>query len=813
MNNSIQFLKKTVAAFAVAFLLGSTALAQAVLPTSWNFDVDPPAGWSESLGGTSTAYRYSTGQVGQACRLDGDAEYVLVQFAEEPGTLSYYIKGQNSGGAWQGVFTVEQSATGADGSYTTLRTWTNADLGTASYTMYSDSPSPTTRYIRFFYTDKISGHNIALDEITLAAPVAGTAQEINVQLAGTNIPTGFSTVVGNAASSEFTIQNLGSATTLNINSIVLSGADAGQFSLTGIPTSVAANGSEVFNLLFDGQGSGSKYATITISNDDTSEGTYVINVQAIAGSLATEPTAQPTSLSFTGVNAWDFNVGFTAATAEKYIMLRKTGSAVTSAPADASTYVKGDWIGDAQVVYIGDAAVMNARNIEASTDYHFAVFAFNGPTGYENYLTTSPLTGSTTTNGPSIGATYSGVDNTSAQVVSQINAAMNPANYFQIFYSNYISTLINEFYVKDTSIAGVALNAVECEYSGVNYTYASGFQFWSEAGPGEISREHTFPQSWMPTYLDAGFDDSPEVSDLHNLLPVLQEECNAVRSNYPYGDVTGTVTSSFLDTKLGNNANGQRVYEPRDQIKGDVARAMMYHSLKNNSATNDFSFPEQISLTIQYGQNEYAIKQWHFNDLPDNGEIARNEYIKSKQNNRNAFIDSVAFPCYVRFSNLSKWAPQFTQSNGVLTSIDPGVSYQWYKDGEEIEGATQQTYTATVNGQYALEVQQFTQCPAFTSPAVNVTLIGVDEVNIPALDFTTFPNPTENEFNVVMDLPTSSRVDIKIIDAQGRVVSTLNKSGVQGRNTFNINEGLSSGIYFVEVSAIDSLGRQRIVIK
>jgi len=812
MNNSIQFLKKTVAAFAVSFLMSSIGLAQAVLPTSWSFDSDPPAGWSESLGGTSTLYRYATGQAGQACRLDGDNEFVLVQFAEEPGNISYYVKGQNSGGAWQGVFTVQESPTGMDGSYTTLRTWTNADLPTASFVQYTDSPSPTTRYIRFYYTDKISGHNFALDEISLAAPVAGTAQEINVQLEGTNIPTGFSAITGNAASSGFTIQNLGSVTILTISSITLSGPDAAQFSLSNVPTSVAANGSAVFNLLFDGMGAGSKYASITISNDDASEGTYVINAEAIAGNLASEPMTQPTALAFTGVNAWDFNVGFNAAAgAEKYIMLRRKGAAVSSVPTDGITYVKGQWIGNAQVVYIGNASVINARSIEASTSYHFAVFALNGPAGYENYLTATPLSGSTITNGPTIGSIYSGVNNTSAQVVSQINAAMNPGDYFQIFYSNYISTLINEFYVKDTAVAGVALNAVECHYSGYNHTYPSGFQFWSDGGPGELSREHCFPQSWMPTFLDAGFDDSPEVSDLHNLLPVLQEECNAVRSNFPYGDVTGTITTSYLDTKLGNSTLGQKVYEPRDQIKGDVARAIMYHSLKNNTASNDFSFPEEISLTIQYGQNEYLVKSWHFNDLPDNAEIARNEYIETKQNNRNAFIDSIAFPCYVRFTNLTKWVPQFTQSNGVLTSSEPGVSYQWYKDGLEIAGATQQTYTTTGGGQYALEVQQFNQCPAIISPAL--TIVGVDELNVPALDFMTFPNPTESEFNIVMDLPKSSKVDIKIFDAQGRIVNTISKFGVQGRNTFNINEDLSSGIYFVEVSAMESLGRQRIVIK
>jgi len=83
------------------------ANAQAVLPTSWDFDAATPTGWTESLG--SSAPRYSTGFVGSACRLDATGDYVVIEFAEEPGEVAYAIKGQNTGGTWQGTFTVEES--------------------------------------------------------------------------------------------------------------------------------------------------------------------------------------------------------------------------------------------------------------------------------------------------------------------------------------------------------------------------------------------------------------------------------------------------------------------------------------------------------------------------------------------------------------------------------------------------------------------------------------------------------------------------------------------------------------------------------
>ncbi|MEN9524250.1 MAG: hypothetical protein RL536_319, partial [Candidatus Parcubacteria bacterium] len=69
-----------------AFAVSVMGYAQAVLPTSWNFDDATPTGWTESLGGSNT--RYTNGMVGQACRLDQTNDYVQIYFAEEAGALS-----------------------------------------------------------------------------------------------------------------------------------------------------------------------------------------------------------------------------------------------------------------------------------------------------------------------------------------------------------------------------------------------------------------------------------------------------------------------------------------------------------------------------------------------------------------------------------------------------------------------------------------------------------------------------------------------------------------------------------------------------
>ena len=97
---------------------------------------------------------------------------------------------------------------------------------------------------------------------------------------------------------------------------------------------------------------------------------------------------------------------------------------------------------------------------------------------------------------------------------------------------------------------------------------------------------------------------------------------------------------------MGTDINGKTVFEPRDQHKGNAARAIMYQALCYNSINgNNWALPST--------QDQMILKDWHFQDPPDNWEIARNDYVESLQNNRNPFIDSIDYVCYIDFSNMT----------------------------------------------------------------------------------------------------------------------------------------------------------------
>jgi len=77
----------------------------------------------------------------------------------------------------------------------------------------------------------------------------------------------------------FTIDNTVGTADLTITSIVLSGTNATDFAISSIPATVTAGNTGAFMVTFTPGASGARTATITINNNDCSEGTYNFTVQ------------------------------------------------------------------------------------------------------------------------------------------------------------------------------------------------------------------------------------------------------------------------------------------------------------------------------------------------------------------------------------------------------------------------------------------------------------------------------------------------------------------------------------------------------
>ena len=481
-----------------------------------------------------------------------------------------------------------------------------------------------------------ANHQLIPRDLEDIFPYVAPAKEINIKMDGNDVLNNGTYVVGNSSTTTITVENTGSEP-LNVTGVYLSGANATDFSTDLTSTIIAPLSSQDYTLNFSPSTIGSMFATLVIDNDDSDENPYNINLQAFGtDNLATEPSINTSSLVFNTIEAYTLNGTYQDASADGYLVLWKNGSPITEEPQDGTSYLRGDYVGDAKVAYVGSGTSVTPRGVIANQNYYFKVFAFNGSNGFENYRTSDPAEGQVTSLGAQIGNYYSGISSTSSTLLADLNALINPHNYISYFL--YKTTIMSQFEVKDTTNGQ---SYVTCCYSGENKVFNDPFD-WSD---NDYSREHTYAHSWMGTF-PADNPEQEEYADQHNLYPANLPNANSPRSNLPLEDIAGDVVFNYLEGSVGYNDNNQLVYEPRASHKGNAARAIFYMATcYTGNGGNNWAVP--------INQSAASLVNWHFNDLPDNYEIARHEYIYNLQNNRNPYIDSVDYACYIDFSNMS----------------------------------------------------------------------------------------------------------------------------------------------------------------
>ncbi len=614
---------------ALVFAMGSL-VAQTTLPTSWDFNgiATPPTGWSYDLG-TSGSQIYTSGvyvNTSPALRMDGTGEYLQVFFASDPGNFVYYIAGTGTG-TWQGTVLVQESVNGT--AFTTVRTYNNGDVP-SSTRLDSVTLNRASRYVRVTLSSKTSGFNLAIDDATVRKAPPSNSAGIEVSYANTVQINGNTLQTGNVTIIPVSIKNTGLTSKLYITNVAISGVDAANFTPSFINDSIDAGTSKTLNIAFAPSGAdGDKKCQISIANNDAVDNNFILNIYAIKGSLASEPSMVGASAAASNKKTYQMLYTITNPTPPQgYIILRTIG-APSLLPQDGVTYAKGGSLGNSKIINVGVDNELLIKELVANTNYTFTAYAYNGYGAFLNYSNTA--IGLLENTGPgAIGNYYTGISSTDNTLITKLFTKINP--HFQVFYSNYASSIINNFYERDTTNSK---KVITCSYSGYNYIYNPPFVF------DTISREHVYPYSWM-SETDQGL---PNYSDLHNLHPTHQDKANAVRSNYPLANVK-TVSFQFLDGKFGQDSTGAFAYEPRDEQKGACVRSMMYMLSCYNTVN---SKPWLLHNT----QSEALLKQWHQNFPPTNFEIARNDYIFNIQQNRNPFIDSPQLACYINFKTMT----------------------------------------------------------------------------------------------------------------------------------------------------------------
>ena len=112
------------------------------------------------------------------------------------------------------------------------------------------------------------------------------------------------------------------------------------------------------------------------------------------------PASQPTALVFGSITTSSIAGSFTAtAAADEYLVVRSTSASLSSNPVDGIVYNAGSSLGGGTVVYRGALNNFSATGLTSGTAYNFFIFSLKSTScsGGPKYLTSGPLTGSTST--------------------------------------------------------------------------------------------------------------------------------------------------------------------------------------------------------------------------------------------------------------------------------------------------------------------------------------------------------------------------------------------------------------------------------
>ncbi|MDQ1770077.1 T9SS type A sorting domain-containing protein [Labilibaculum sp. A4] len=152
--------------------------------------------------------------------------------------------------------------------------------------------------------------------------------------------------------------------------------------------------------------------------------------------------------------------------------------------------------------------------------------------------------------------------------------------------------------------------------------------------PDSWNREHI----WAKSHGDFGTERGAG-TDIHHLR-ACDRSVNTDRSN-KFFDNGGTVHSEAAECKFDGDS-----WEPRDAVKGDIARMILYMAVcyegengdPDLEMTNDMTY-SMVNYSAPFFGKLSTLLVWNTQDPVDEAEKARNEKVYTIQGNRNPFID------------------------------------------------------------------------------------------------------------------------------------------------------------------------------
>lgn len=289
-------------------------------------------------------------------------------------------------------------------------------------------------------------------------------------------------------------------------------------------------------------------------------------------------------------------------------------------------------------------------------------------------------------------------------------------NGYAGLYTTYQTSDRDYFYEND----GTILDMYSENPTGIDpYNYSAGTtqRCGNYSTEGDCyNREHIIPQSVFNS-------NAPMVSDAHFITPT-DGKVNGMRSNYPHGTVGTATWVSKNGSKLGSSAvagYSGTVFEPIDAFKGDIARMYFYFATRyeNNVASYSYAMFDSSSEQVFTTPFLNMLLTWNAQDPVDAREIARNNAIYARQNNRNPYIDHPEYVQAVWNPIADTQAPTAASSLAVTGTTSSTVSLSWIAGTDNVAVTNYDVYmngvlktsvsglTATITGLLASTTYSF----------------------------------------------------------------------------------------------------------
>lgn len=278
----------------------------------------------------------------------------------------------------------------------------------------------------------------------------------------------------------------------------------------------------------------------------------------------------------------------------------------------------------------------------------------------------------------------------------------NASSYDNLFTA-YASTDRDYYYENDGSLLDIySENPTGSETS---YNISNDECGGNITGEGQCyNREHLFPQGFFNNS-----DALPMISDIHTVVPT-DGFVNNGRSNYPFGIVSNTNTSYANGSKWGTGNNygyTNRVFEPIDEFKGDIARALLYFAVRYEDNWNDngWEAPDASPYNPLNGTSDQFYETWFINTMLDwhaadpvsQRELDRNDEAYNFQGNANPFVNHPEYAALIWNPVPDTQAPSDPTNLVASNPTDNSINLSWTASTDNVSVTSYDIYQGGIN--------------------------------------------------------------------------------------------------------------------